>query len=466
MLTAGIARQLLRLGWPLIVTQCVGVFMQVTDALFVAELGDTALAAISPGYLMTLLPISFGIGLVTTVSSFVSQSLGSGRDVDCPRYAVAGVWISVLLGVFSLLLVPTAPYAFGIFGHSIGVFELEVSYFSISLGSVGFQMAAMALGGYFIGVHRPQMAMIGTIVATLSNVFFDYAFIFGKLGFPALGFNGAAWGTVAAAVTQFLFMAVMTFTDIARAGIDSSGLLRFRPRKVLQLLRVGTPYGLQSSLEVLATGVVLIWLIGLFGDVHLAAATIVIRCAMISHIPPEGVASGLTAMVGRSIGAQRYFLATFQVRVAYRLVATYISIVAMGFILLRSQLGGLFSSNPEVIRVAGISLVIVAAFQVLDTMSIIYGSALRAAGDTFWPMMANGILCGGVFIGGGLIVVNFFPGLGSIGVWIVDGLFVFSQGLAFRHRWRSGAWKDIALLDSEADSPTTRGLEPLSDPTV
>jgi MATE family multidrug resistance protein len=465
-LTAGIARQLFRLGWPLIITQCVGVFMQVTDALFVAELGDTALAAISPAYLMTLLPVSFGIGLVTTVSSFVSQSLGSGRLRDCQRWAVAGVWISALLGVFSMLLIPTAPYAFGVFGHSLGVFELEVDYFSISLGSIGFQMAAMALGGYFIGIHRPKIAMAGTVIATLSNVVFDYGFIFGKFGFPALGFDGAAWGTVAAAVTQFLFMAVVMYLDMAKVGKADFGILRFSSRKVLQLLRVGTPYGLQSCLEVLATGIVLIWLIGLFGEAHLAAATIVIRCAMISHIPPEGIASGLTAMVGKSIGEQRYFLATFQVRVAYRLVATYISIVALGFILFRSGLAGLFSSNSEVIRIGGISLAIVAVFQILDTMSIVYGSALRAAGDTFWPMMANGILCAVVFIGGGLLIVNFAPQLGSIGVWVVDGLFVVCQGLAFRHRWRSGAWRNIALLETEKDTPPPERLEPLSDRTV
>ncbi len=442
-----IAKQILVIGWPLIVTHCAGVLMQVTDALFVAELGEDYLAAISPAYLMALLPISLGLGIVSTTSTFVSQSWGANRRHEGLDYAAAGLWISAFIGLLVLLLIPTAPFAFGILNHEIEVFELEVSYFQVTLCGVGLQMASMTMAGYFIGIHRTSIAMTGTIVATLSNIFFDYAFIFGKFGFPELGFDGAAWGTVAASGIHLLFMAFFLVEEWRGETTRFLHTFRFAPARILTMLRVGTPYGLQSALEVLATGGVLIWLIGLFGKAHLAAATIVIRCAMISHIPPEGIASGLTALVGKSIGQQRHLLAELQVKVAFRIVAGYISVIALGFILLRNGLAGLFSTDPEVIGIAATALVYVACFQILDTMSIVYNSALQAAGDTFWPMIANAVLCAVVFIGGGLFMVKFFPSLGSLGIWLVDGLYVVAQGLAFRYRWRSAVWKDIVLID-------------------
>ncbi len=416
--------------------------MQFTDAYFVAQLGSNELAAISPASLVVLLPLSAGLGLISAVGTFTAQAFGKGQMRECAQFAVQGLWVSAAIGIGFLALIPTAPFAFAVFNHEFAVYELEVAYFRVSILAIGIQMGAMGLAAFFVSIHRPGVAMTGAIVATAANILFDYAFIFGKFGFPNLGFEGAAWGTVAAACVHLVFMLSMFIATGNRGGI------RVNRKKATDLIRVGFPLGLQGALDVVSTGIILIWLIGAFGTAHLAAATIVIRCAMISYVPPEGIASGLSALVGRSIGQERRLVAQLQVGIGMKLVVVYIGLIAMSFIVFREQLVGIFTSDPEVARIATIALVLVAVFQLFDSMSIVYGAALRAAGDNLWPMIANVVLCGVVFLGGGLLFTTQLPEWGSLGIWVVDGIYVVVQGFVFRSRWRRGNWKQIALFAS------------------
>ena len=106
-----------------------------------------------------------------------------------------------------------------------------------------------------------------------------------------------------------------------------------------------------------------------------------------------------------------------------------------------------FSDDPEVILIGAGAMVFVSLFQFFDAMNISYLNALQGAGDNLWPSLANGVLCVVVLLGGGLVVVHFYPEAGSRGIWAVTGLYILGQGLAFRGRWMGGKWKSIDLFE-------------------
>ena len=94
---------------------------------------------------------------------------------------------------------------------------MEVSYTRIRLLCLGFAGASIALGHFFNGIHRPLTNATTMISVTVLNVILTYGLVLGKWGLPAMGVEGAAWGSAIATVVRALWlMAAMCFGSTAR----------------------------------------------------------------------------------------------------------------------------------------------------------------------------------------------------------------------------------------------------------
>jgi MATE family multidrug resistance protein len=108
-----------------------------------------------------------------------------------------------------------------------------------------------------------------------------------------------------------------------------------------------------------------------------------------------------------------------------------------------------WSSDDKVIE-AGVNILIMAAiFQVFDAANLIYGGALRGAGDTVW-LAGVSTMRAVVLALGGLPLVWFLPQLGSIGPWVAATLSIITLGVANWWRFRSNTWMQIDLFKRRA----------------
>ena len=433
----------------MMVTHGAVAMMQVIDAWMVSSQGTEALAAITPAGLMVLVVTTFGLGILAAVNTLVGQAAGRGESARCGSFAWQGIWTAVGLGTSVYLLLPTAPYLFSAFGHSPEIRALEEIYFKICLLALLPQFVGSAIANFFFGTKQPKYPMVGTLIATLANVILNYAFIFGKLGAPALGFAGAAWGTLVASVIYAAVMLVF-FWGHKNASSHSTRTPNWRPARLQQIRQIGLPIGVQDMFETVSWGIILVVLVGHFGDSHLAAASVLIRCMQVSFLPSEGVGAALLAMVANSIGANRFRLAREQARLAFRLTATYMGTMAVTFYVFRTPILELFSRDPEVIAIGTQAMICVSLFQVFDAMTVTYANALAGAGDTAWASVVNVILCITILLGGGLLVIWCFPHLESFGIWVAAMVYMSAQGLAYWLRWRHGPWQLIELTDHDS----------------
>ncbi|MEM6822153.1 MAG: MATE family efflux transporter [Verrucomicrobiota bacterium] len=438
---------MLSLAFPIIVIHVALVAMQFADAWMVGILGADALAAILPAGLVFFVPISFGMGLLGAVSTFTSQSLGSGTKKDCGDYTWQGIWVGLLLGVLILMTWWAAPALFGLFDHEPRVQALEVVYYRIMLFGAIPQLVLLAVSNFFIGIHRTQILAWTAVGATILNILLNYVLIFGHAGFPELGFAGAAWGTVIALCVQcsVLFCGFLFFGD---PKIFGTRRVQVHPKRMWDLLKVGVPSGFQIGLELLSWSVALVWMVGLFGTLHLAATTIGVRLMHLSFMPPAALAIVLTAMVGKSVGQGNIERAQRQVVLALKLCCFYMGGIGLLFFFGRYALPGLFTDDPEVIQIAAGVMICVAAFQLFDAMNIVFIHALKGAGDTFWPAVVTLLICCVVFIGGGLVVVYWIPSWGSWGIWTMGTSYLILLSGFMALRWYSGKWKQIKLLEN------------------
>ena len=440
-------RHMLKLAAPMVVTNISFTIMQFVDRFMVSRLGTDALAAIMPAGIVSFVPASFAIGVMISVNTFVSQSLGRGDKSGCSNYCWQAIYMGLIyFAVVVAVLWPTAPWIFKSLGHEPSVVTMEVTYLRIML-YVGFVAVFIwSSSQFFMGIHRPIITMYGALIGQVVNVAANYVLIFGKFGFPAMGIAGAGWGTfigvtVGAAVRMVMFLS----SDINRT-YKTRRTIQIDLAKMRDLLKVGLPSGLGLMINIALWGVVLFGLVGRFGKESLAATSAVFSCINVSVMPIVGIATALTASVGKAIGKARKDIAVKQTALCLKIALIYMGLIGICFFVFRNAIMHFWSFDEKVIE-AGVEILIFAAiFQVFDAATIIYSGALRGAGDTVWLACVSAFAATIILGLGGYLMVTLIPEAGATGPWVAATLSVITAGLANRWRFKSNRWMRIDLF--------------------
>ncbi len=438
---------MLKLSTPMIIATISFTIMQFVDRFMVSCLGTVALAAILPAGFVSFVPGGFAIGAITSLNTFVSQSLGRGDKRGCSNY----FWQSVYMGLVYFLLVvltmwPTAPWIFKTMGHPPAVVEMEVIYLRIMLYAHIMAVINWSSGQFFMGIHRPVITMCTSLCGQVVNVAANYVLIFGKFGFPKMGIAGAGWGTfIGIGTAAVINMAVYLGGNI-NANFKSRSTLHIDFGKMYDLLKVGLPAGWGLMINVAFWGVILFGLVGKFGTEALAATGAVLSYTSLSIMPVVGMSTALTAAVGKTIGQGQKKTAIKQTRVCLKVALIYMAVVGTCFFVFRYSLMAFLSSDEKVVEVGVKILVLAAFYQAFHATRSIYSGSLRGAGDTVW--LAGVSTVGAILILGlgGWLIARFFPSLGALGPWSAATLSIITVGLANRWRFKSKRWMDIDLF--------------------
>jgi MATE family multidrug resistance protein len=457
-------KYMLKLAAPMVVTTISFTIMQFVDRFMVSRIpqfGTEALAAILPAGFVSFLPGGFAIGAITSLNTFVSQSLGRGDKRDCSNY----YWQAIYMGTAYFLAVvaimwPTAPWIFKMMGQPPAVIEMEVIYLRIMLYAHVLAVINWSSGQFFMGIHRPIVTMCVSLCGQVVNVAANYVLIFGKLGFPAMGIAGAGWGTfIGIAVGAGINVAVFLSSGV-NATFNSRRTLNIDFGKMYDLLKVGLPAGFGLMVNVAFWGVILFGLVGRFGTEALAATSAVLSYTSVSVMPVVGIGTALTAAVGKTIGKGRKDVALKQTSVCLRVALVYMGLVGICFFVFRNALMRFWSSDVEVIK-TGVNILICAAiYQVFHAARTIYSGSLRGAGDTVWLAIVSAVGAVVILGLGGWLIARFFPSFGVLGPWAAAALSIVAVGLANRWRFKSKRWMKIDLFKRRAVSlPIRNGAD-------
>lgn len=479
--------EVLKQAWPASLSMLNHTLMQFVDGLMVSWHSPTALAAQFVGGILVFLPTSFALGMLAVVNTYVSQNLGAGRPHRCGQYAWAGMAVAV---AYSLLLAPVLIALAGpLFGQidrlaaavrdATGIsltpeqrapqlVAMQTMYFRYLMAGMGVFLVSRVLNGFFFGIHKAWIVLCASLAVNLANVGINYVLIFGKLGFPAMGLEGAAIGTVASVGLLVLLLGAVF---LCRRMHRRFATRRWRDAKLSEcrdLLRVGWPAGVQFANDTANWGVFTAVLVGVFGPAHLTANTVAVRYISLSFMPAVGISIATTALVGRYIGLGRPDLARRRTHAAVWVAMIYMGLCAAAFVVFRYPMVRIFAGGaapgttaipPERIVAIGVNLLLLAAaFQVFDALGIVFVGALRGAGDTLWPMVVTIMLSWLVIGGGGAAAVLLAPELTSLGPWLAASGYVVVLGLLMAWRFESGAWRRIDLLGR--GRPAVPGAEP------
>ena len=321
-------RVLLRIALPTIAALASRTVMSFADFLMVSELGVNEQAAVVPATIVVFAAVSFGMGGMTAVSTLASQAFGRGDRADAGAWAWQGVWASLAFALVALAFWPLVGPLFAAAGHTPVVEALETGYVQIALLGVFPTVVAMAVSNFFTAVQRPAVTFWATVVANVVNIAGNWVLIYGNLGAPPLGLDGAAWATTAAAFLQAAILVGWMLRPRMREAFSTWPLPRPSRARLRRMLTLGVPAGLQSGLEFLVFGFFIVGLVSGLGTVPAAASNIAFKFSEIAFMPCLGVGIAVTAVVGESLGAGDPDRARRTATVGMRIAAAWVGFCA------------------------------------------------------------------------------------------------------------------------------------------
>jgi MATE family multidrug resistance protein len=247
-------------------------------------------------------------------------------------------------------------------------------------------MLFFSIKQFLEGIGNTKIAMYITIAANVINIIFNYLLIYGKFGFPEMGLNGAGVGTLISRVAMpiLFFVYIIKMPGLKRYFIMAHYEL-FDRHKIISLLKIGIPIAFQIIVEAIAFSIGAI-MMGWLGEVPLAAHQVAIGLASFTYMISLGVSQANTIRVSHQMGVKDYKALKMAAFASTQLVLMFMSLMGIVFIFARNVLPFLFTTDPEVIKIASGLLIIAAIFQVFDGLQVVMLSTLRGMADVRLPM--------------------------------------------------------------------------------
>lgn len=436
--------KILNLAVPVIVAQIGQVTVNLADNAMVGHVGTTELAASSFAFNVFLIGMLFGLGITYGLTPLVGHSLGEKNNLNIAEWLKNGLFVHVSSSVIICMIMSSAVFFMHKMGQPDDVVKLAKPYYILLVFSLFPLMIFFSLRQFFEGIGNTKISMVITIVSNITNIALNYVLIFGKLGFPALGLFGAGIATlISRIIMPILFVVVVLNIPKFKTFIVSFNSTKLNRAKILKLISVGLPIGIQLVIEVLSFSLGAI-MIGWISKESLAGHQVAIGMASMTYMISLGLASGTTIIVSHSVGNRNTIELKQTIKASLIMVVSFMSLMGILFIALRDYLPWLFTSDLGVIKVASGLLIVGAFFQVFDGIQVVMLGALRGMADVKIPAF----LAFFSYIVVSLPIsylLSFVFSFGASGVWIglVFGLFTASILFGVRTRFL------IRLLDKK-----------------
>jgi len=438
---------MLRLAVPLALTELGWLSMSFIDTVMVGRLPDsaTAIGAVSLGSTLFYTIGVFGSGIMLGMDTLVSQAYGAGRLDECHRLMWNSIYFASAIAPILMLSVLAFLPLFPRFGLEPALVAATVPFLKALVWSTLPLALYFALRRYLQSMHIVKPVVFALISANVINLLGNWIFVYGHLGMRSYGVAGSGWSTCLSRTYMVLVLAIATvYYDRKRQSGLWQASRRLELNRIRELLKLGFPAALQLLMEIGAFAFAT-FLIGKLGAVPLAGHQIALNVASFTYMVPLGIGSAAAVRVGHALGAQDACGASRAGWMALFFGAFFMSCSGLMLFLFSRQIARIYTPETDVINAGATLLLVAAVFQLFDGLQVVATGALRGAGNTRLPMLANfaGYWLIGLPLGEFLC---FKSRLGAVGMWIGLCLALVLIGSSLVDVWRRVIKNLIASL--------------------
>ena len=302
----GFYRQVVALAAPIVLQNLITSTLSMADTFMVGMLGEAPMAAVTLANIPLFVVQLFIFGVQSGASVLLSQYWGKQDMEAINRVMGVALWVVLLVSsAFAAVLVICPREFLSLFGNQPDVVAMAAQYGSIAGISYVCNSFTMIYVAAYRSMEQPALGMYILAASMTVNTCLNWVFIFGNLGAPALGVQGAALATLIARCLEVVIVVThMTRTKFfrVRAGL----LLRPGSSMVRRFLRYGGLVVLNETMWGLGTSVMPTVMGHMEGSTEiLAAYTVAGNVEKMCTVVAFGLAATAAVIIGREIGAGR-----------------------------------------------------------------------------------------------------------------------------------------------------------------
>lgn len=190
-------RAILNLAMPISLALLVPQINFITNNIFLGRLGQKELAVAGITGVYYLIFAVIGNGLNNGLQALISRRAGQDLPKDIGRIFFHGIWLALAIAMFGVIVTHTlAPAILRASIHDQEIAEMAISFLRIRIWGLPLLYLYIMRNALLVGTNQTRLLVWGTLAEAVTNIVLDYGLIYGKLGMPELGFNGAAYASI------------------------------------------------------------------------------------------------------------------------------------------------------------------------------------------------------------------------------------------------------------------------------
>ena len=432
-------QQLKVLTVPVFIEMALVMMLGAVDTVMLSRYSDNSVAAV--GLDNQLISLVFLVYQFFSMGAAIlcAQYIGAGMRKRLVQVVGMALVVNLLLGLtVSMLLFFYAEALLHLMGLRPELMDDGLVYLRLTGALSFFQALSLTFSASLRSADKVIWPMLVTAIVNILNIIGNYALIFGRLGCPQMGVEGAAIATVISRAISMILLALIHF----RVHIPRFPLHYFRPvpwQELRNLLHIGIP-AMSENISYSLSQVVITFFINQISNEALAARTYCVNLIMFVYLFCISITQGGDILVGHLVGQRRhqaaYLLGNYFFRISMIVTLTGSAILALS----GESILNAFTDNQEIITMGCWVLFIDWFLEIGRTSNIFAVGTLRATGDAVYPVIIGIIFQWGIAVGLSYII-GIPLGYGLVGMWVGFALDENIRGVILLRRWRSGKWK-------------------------
>ncbi len=397
--TAPIGRLLMGMAIPMMISMLVQAFYNVVDSIFVAQISENALSAVSLAFPLQNIMIAFGGGTALGMNAILSRALGEKRQDEADRAANTGIFLSIMSALVCALIgfFLTRPF-FELMTDVTEIVDYGTDYASICLiFSIGI-FSQFCFERLLQSTGKTSLAMVCQLIGAVINIILDPILIFEKgevlfggaftmpIGF-GLDVAGAAYATISGQIIAAIVAIILNITVNREINI-SIKKIRFNGETAGKIYTIGFPSILMQSVGSVMNFCLNQILLG-FSTTATAVFGSYFKLQSFIFMPVFGLNNGMIPIISYNYGARRPDRIKKTITVA---IITAMSVMACGTIIFEffpEILLGFFNASPEMLTLGIPALRIIATHFIVAGFCIIVNSVCQAIGNPFHSLIIS-----------------------------------------------------------------------------
>lgn len=386
--TMPVNKLLISMSLPMIISMLVQAMYNIVDSVFVAQISENALTAVSLAFPLQNLMIAFAGGTAVGVNALLSRSLGEKNQDHVNQTAVNSVFIFLVTAVIFMIAGLTLPNLFfNVQTTNTEIVNAGTQYSMIVVGcSIGlfcqflFERLLQATG-------RTLFTMVTQGLGAIINIILDPIFIFGLCGFPKMGVAGAALATITG---QIIACLLALFFNLKFNHDIHFKFKRFRPNAhiVKQIYSVGIPSIIMQSIgSVMTFGMNTILIT--FSTTATAVFGVYFKLQSFVFMPVFGLNNGMIPIIAYNLGAKQKKRMFDTIKLAMIYATGMMIIGVIFFETIPQTLLGFFNASEAMIKIGTPALRIIAIHFIFAGFSIVCSATFQAVGKGTYSLLTS-----------------------------------------------------------------------------